>query len=133
VHRLAGRYEEALADLDRAIELSPSDSAWDHYEAGLTLLSLGRTEEAKRRIHTAIEGEREDLRKDAGDITAAFNIAVYLVALGDVEGGRAQLERTLRPGVSGKAVRDAIDDFRELAEFGGRDLSGFTDLLTSYL
>ncbi|MFC0435687.1 tetratricopeptide repeat protein [Kutzneria buriramensis] len=132
VHRLMNQHHEALTDLNRAIELNPSDG-FASYESGLALQGLDRPDEAKRRIRSAIEHDRETLRNNPRATYQAFNIAVYLIALGETMEGRTQLEQNLRQGVSTHAVRVAIGDFRELEEFSGQDLSEFIELLTSYL
>jgi tetratricopeptide (TPR) repeat protein len=53
-HRLAGRYDEALADYTRAIELDPSD-AWAIAERGQTCRLMGRYDEALADYTRAIE------------------------------------------------------------------------------
>jgi TolB-like protein/DNA-binding winged helix-turn-helix (wHTH) protein len=53
VYAIAGKFEQALVEADRAIELNPNDaSAFD--SRGATLLYLGRTDEAIAALQTAL-------------------------------------------------------------------------------
>ena len=53
VYAIAGKFEQALMEADRAIELNPNDaSAFD--SRGSTLLYLGRTDEALAALQTAL-------------------------------------------------------------------------------
>jgi Zn-dependent protease len=60
-----GRHEDALADLDRLIELGPDD--YEPFELqrlrGWTLLQLGREEEAMSALNRALELAGDDKRK----------------------------------------------------------------------
>jgi tetratricopeptide (TPR) repeat protein len=66
----AGNYSEALPMLEECVRLVPRDSS-GHYNLGLTLVRLGRTEEGKREIDYSTEVSKEVGR--LLDITRALN------------------------------------------------------------
>ncbi len=57
-HRLAGLYEEALTDLERALELDP-DSVSAHNQRGRALRALGRDEEALAEFCRVLELDQD--------------------------------------------------------------------------
>lgn len=74
VHSFTGRFDQALAESERALALNPSD-AWAHGLRGDVLLWLGRTEEAIAATETAF---RFDPRS-RGEIAFDLALAYYLV------------------------------------------------------
>ena len=86
-YRLTGRYEEALADFDRAIELDP-DYAWAIANRGEAYEALGRYEEALADFDRAMEFD-PDL-----DWAIASRGQVY-EALGRYEEALADFERAI--------------------------------------
>jgi len=55
-----GKMTQALVELDRALEINPTNSAW-HFNKGLTLDAINRFEEATSEYETALQLSPDDL------------------------------------------------------------------------
>lgn len=62
VYHHMSRYEDALADYRRAIDLATGPRHVPHYNAGLTLLKMKRTDEALAAFKTALEFQPDSHR-----------------------------------------------------------------------
>jgi len=90
----AGRYREALANYEAALEKTPND-ADAHYDLGLTLLSLGRPLEARESFAVAHDIEPENEAYLDGLVDALVEAGRGGRALGLLEG---LANDELRPG-----------------------------------
>jgi tetratricopeptide (TPR) repeat protein len=86
-HARVGRYEEAIPEYLRAIELSPGYS--DAYN------NMGRSLEGLGRIEEAGEAYRAAAEIDPGNAEALNNVGAFLMRTGDLEGA----ERWLRNAI----------------------------------
>jgi tetratricopeptide (TPR) repeat protein len=121
-YRLAKRYEEALADLDRAIELNP-DYAGAIAQRGLSYRDMGRYEEALADLDRAIElnpdyawaiaqrGQTYRLAKRYEEALADFNRAIELNP--NLDWAIAQRGVTYRLA---KRYEEALADFNRAIE-----------------
>jgi len=73
VHSMSGEFDQALAEVDRAVALNPSDS-FPLRARGLALLFLGRTDEA---IATLEMARRFDPGYDSADASLGLALAYY--------------------------------------------------------
>jgi len=127
-----GRYDDALTDLNRAIELDPDDG-WLPYQLALVYLAQGRVDDFRRHIQRAIDLEQEDARSDPEDQRAALNIMVYLAALGSHAEARQQARAALMGKLGPGTIRDAIRDLREVQKATGHDVEDLIDLFQTRL
>ncbi len=72
------RYEEALADFDRAIVLDEK-SDWKRYARALVYLVTGRSDAFKSDLQTAIELAQAAINETPDDWRLKFNHALYLL------------------------------------------------------
>lgn len=105
-HALEGDRDQAIATLERSLELDPDDSATLRLTAEL-LLEMGRKEEAEEYMARLPEGE-------AIDATTRLNLGIDLYNQGDLDGALEHFE---------KAVADYPDDpegyyYRGLVQLG---------------
>ena len=114
------RYEEALKDFDRLIELDPEDNDWARYLRALTLTKLDRPTEAQADLQSAIALSQAKQAKDPMvsdrpeviDWQNNFNLALYYLAAGRFEEGGGLYDR------SSEASRDSIEDaIRDLDDY----------------
>lgn len=82
----SGRYEDALAAIDRALAINPSD-AGDQYARAAVLMWVGRLDEARRA--SALARRLEPLR---GLSDRLFNVALLDLLSGEADKVRAALE-----------------------------------------
>jgi len=83
-YRLMERYQEALADFNRALELDP-DSDWKLYNRALVYKILDQSDKAQEDFTTAIKLASDKYEKNPQEWRNTFNLAVYLLASGDIE------------------------------------------------
>ncbi|HHH42017.1 MAG TPA: tetratricopeptide repeat protein [Chloroflexi bacterium] len=83
-----GQYEEALAELEKALELAPED-ANVHANLGTAYANLGRTEEA-------IAEWQEAIRLNPDHYLAHYNLGVVYNDLGQTEEAIAELQEAIR-------------------------------------
>lgn len=138
LYAIAGQFEQALAEADRAIELNPSDAfAFD--TRGSTLLYLGRTDEAIAALETALRFDPAGARGASSAFERALAYytvrryreslavadtalarypnnaflhairAAALAQLGDQEAARSAAAQAMR-----------FDPFERVADFGNR-------------
>ncbi|HJU42888.1 MAG TPA: tetratricopeptide repeat protein [Vicinamibacterales bacterium] len=134
VHRAAGEYERAVTRLLEALALSPGQPRV-HFQLGVTLVFMGRTDEAIRELETAVESSRINARfqaylgyayaaagrpRDARRIVeqleararqqyvSSFGLALIHDALGEKEAALAALER---------ACEDRAVEFAQLYQY----------------
>lgn len=93
----AGKYDQSVAEFQRALALSPS-SLEALSGLGLALAARGQTNEALAQFHTA-------LAIDAGYSAARVNRAVLLAQSGDVSGAVSEYETVLRLDTNNIAAR----------------------------
>ncbi|MBI4507762.1 MAG: tetratricopeptide repeat protein [Chloroflexi bacterium] len=86
-HANAGRWDEALRELNRALNLNPL-LASAHYLLGYVELQRGRPAEALRALRQAVE-----LKPDAADFQSALGVALHLA--GDDAAAEGALRRAL--------------------------------------
>ena len=118
-----GRYEEALADFNRAIELDPNDS-WYLYQRAITRRYLDAADSWRDDLTAAVAIATADHQKTPTDLQNLFNLALYCVAGGDA--GRA--EALYREGLAGQPAeglrREAAADLEQyLALFPDDELA----------
>jgi len=99
---MAGRHDEALSSIGRAIRLSPYDPLMHAFLTlkGATLINLGRYAEA-------VEAARDAQRQPNHTAWAHLHEASALVNLGQLDEGRAAMDRAyaLKPDISMRWVR----------------------------
>jgi adenylate cyclase len=90
---IAGRTDEGLRELDKAIRLSPKDPQLWTFHAGKAVVfwNAGRYEESRAASERALE-----IDPDSASATAFSNIAATSALLGDLPRARAALDDTLR-------------------------------------
>ena len=114
------RYEEALKDFDRSIELDPEDNDWVRYLRALTLTKLDRPTEAQTDLQSAIALSQAKQAKDPMvsdrpeviDWQNNFNLALYYLAAGRFEEGGGLYDRASEASTEmvEMAIRD-LDDY----------------------
>ncbi|MGA5565087.1 tetratricopeptide repeat protein [Streptomyces platensis] len=120
-----GRYDQALADLDRSIALDPADGH-THRQRALALTSLGRIEEARSELSTAVRLAPDSSRFAATRGTINLLTGRLTEALADfdraLELGAAPTHTLARRGkthlLRGDTPRALADFDRALADVG---------------
>jgi tetratricopeptide (TPR) repeat protein len=115
-----GRYNEALADLDRAIQLNPEDD-WFRYQRALALHCRGDTVRAVDEIESAVAMVTETLKSANFNHHDAYNIGVYFAALRDYEGARNTFRNAILAFPNALDTWEAICDLNELCTVPGMD------------
>ena len=110
---MGGRYDEAIATLDRAIELDP-DNDWISYQHGLCQAALGQPEQAASDFTAAIERARARLSQEPEDTVEQFNLALYLLATGQTEPALQACQAGLALDPGQFTLRDALRDLADL-------------------
>jgi tetratricopeptide (TPR) repeat protein len=113
-----GRYDDALTDLARAIELN-QDNDWSHYQRALALHYVGDTGRAADEFRSAVALVTETLKSTDYSYHYAYNIGVYSVALRDYEGARNIFTSAIIEFPNSQGIREAIHDLRELCAVPG--------------
>jgi tetratricopeptide (TPR) repeat protein len=122
------RYEEALTDFNRAIELDPTD-AWSFYRLALIRRAQGSDDDAHALLQSAIDIGRASMRTFPAEGTPALNVIVYLLAAGRYAEAETELRTTLHQELNSRDVREAIRDINELKRLAGEDL-GLANVLS---
>jgi tetratricopeptide (TPR) repeat protein len=102
-----GRFDEALAEFDRALALDP-DAAPAHLNRGKALLQLGRTAEAA-------EAFGEACRTDPRSFEAHYNLGVLLLQTGQP----AEARPHLRAALELEPDHEVADRIRDALQSGG--------------
>jgi len=112
IYRQMGQYDAALADVNRAIEIDPTYN-WALYDRVLTSSLLKRTTLNIQDLNRAIDLVQARQRDKPYHYQIAFNLALYLLAAGNLTQAEAQyseLEATcLWPGELRAAADDLFD------------------------
>ncbi len=105
------RYEDALRDFDRALELDP-ESDWKHYDRGLTYKVTGESGNAAADFTQAITLAQSDYKTNPQDWRNTLNLAVYHLAAGHTQ----DAERLYHEGIQAPEnfIREAITDLDDL-------------------
>ncbi|MGW0904258.1 AAA family ATPase [Streptomyces sp. NPDC002853] len=108
-----GRYEKALADFDRAIELLPS-CGWFPYQRALTMRLSGEPGEADH-WQRAVDIYQAEVRSwpDFADL-ARSNLLVLCCAMPDWDRAEEQLRAFLSYAPSPHQIVEALDDLADL-------------------
>ncbi|WP_350256693.1 tetratricopeptide repeat protein [Streptomyces sp. Edi2] len=134
-YRLAGRYEEALADFNRAIELD-ADSGWAHYEKAVALYAAQDPACEVQFAHTVevcTPASSESTAEAATDVAILFLVHCFVPDWGKAEGYLADfLSRSPAPGQISELLVD-IENLRILVPSVGEHLPLFRDRLQSAL
>ena len=137
-HIKAGRYEEALADLDRAIELDPT-AAWAIISRGRTYREMERYEEALANFNRLIELDPSDAEAIAERGQTYREMKRYQEALADLD--RAiELDPTYAWAIAerGQIYREmeryeeALADFSRLIELDPSDAEAIAERGETY-
>jgi tetratricopeptide (TPR) repeat protein len=104
-----GRYREALADLDRAIE-SNNRIDWFWYLRALTHLLAGQMVAFESDLRTAIERAQSIIQNAPDDQTTGFNLALYNLIDGNLIDAEADYGRLTAACSSLVTLQDAVDD-----------------------
>lgn len=127
-YRQIGRYDQALADLDNALELDSSDD-WSHYLRSVVHMALGHKSKAAADLQSAVDLARRSVRLAPAPSIDAYNLALYLAASRDVEQARRQFVSALKDCPNQWWVLEAIGDLRELSSTPGYDAAGIGELI----
>jgi tetratricopeptide (TPR) repeat protein len=103
------RYDEALADLTRSLELD-SESDWGVYQRGLVLFALGDVSGFRRDIDRAIRLS-EDIKNEWSN---PFNLAVYYLAIGNIIKGHEIIEHAAKSDRTKYHFTECLSDLRDL-------------------
>jgi tetratricopeptide (TPR) repeat protein len=109
-----GRFDEALADYSRAIELDP-DNDWLYYLKALVFFRLSEISTAEKQLRVAIELARKAMRENDQPGNDSYNLAVYLAAAGRFDETEDQLAAALANYHNQVWISEAIDDLRNLS------------------
>lgn len=108
-HRLTERYEVALANFDRAIELNP-DSDWYHYERGLVYMAKNMSDQAQKNFSQAIGLARQKYQEGPQNWRNFLNLALYSLANEDVKEAEHLYQEVIEESPPLKFVREAVQD-----------------------
>ena len=97
-----GKYEQALADLDRAIELKPDDE-WALSRRGVTYQQVGKYEQALAEFNRKIE-------LDVDDDWALYSRYLTFLAQNQGQQGKLDLERAI--GIAQGLLQTNPNDWR---------------------
>ncbi|HEY3747757.1 MAG TPA: tetratricopeptide repeat protein, partial [Pseudonocardiaceae bacterium] len=127
-YRAMGLATEALNDLRRAAELDPD---YGIYRYGIWLMSVAadQTDDIDHLLHKAIELDRTAIPKEPLDTAFAFNIALYLRALGEIEPAVLQARAALAGSTDTLNADEMVEDLDELHDVTGRDVDDLLRLL----
>jgi tetratricopeptide (TPR) repeat protein/energy-coupling factor transporter ATP-binding protein EcfA2 len=89
------RADEALEDAARAAELDPS-GGWATFVSSVALHRLGRDDESRLLLDTAVAQGEEAVAREPG-VGHEANLALYLLASGDVERAETQYAEAMQP------------------------------------
>lgn len=114
-HLQLDHYQEALADLDRAIALDETDD-WYWYCRSQIHLFASQHKDFERNIHVAIEIAQTSLHNSPDDWRIGFNLALYNLVAGNSENAESLYDQlaskcSLLPTLQG-AVNDLTDYLR---------------------
>ncbi|NPA90436.1 MAG: tetratricopeptide repeat protein [Chloroflexi bacterium] len=114
-YRRLRRFQQALDDITQAIRLQPEED-WYYYNRALIYLSYSRRKWAKARrdLEKAVQLAEARYQDAPHDWANTLNLALYHLALGDVERAHALYEEALRNGATEYHIRAALDDVRLL-------------------
>jgi tetratricopeptide (TPR) repeat protein len=112
-YRLMERYDEALADFNRAIELEP-DEDWYYSNRALTYWLTGQKDQAQHDLAIAIQRAREVYQKKPQDWRNTLNLALYRLAAGEASEAERLYGEALASGASAYRVREALHDLDDL-------------------
>ena len=114
VRRRQGKFEEAAAQMERALLLDP--------ENPLTYFTLGETQSALRRYDAATRSFERSASLSGDPLAAYANRARVALLAGDISGARIWLERSAVPGSHvGSEIRVLL--FAVASELGENDLA----------
>ncbi|GGU30176.1 hypothetical protein GCM10010289_59500 [Streptomyces violascens] len=114
-YRSMNRYDDALADFNRAIGLRSGD-AWNHFEVAVTLRLLGRPLEHdhwREAVHI-LTAEASAGGSDA--VHASGNLLVIYCALPEWDKAAEEVERFLTYAPTPSRIREALEDLAQLPE-----------------
>ncbi|MFJ1759079.1 tetratricopeptide repeat protein [Amycolatopsis sp. NPDC088138] len=113
LHRMHGRFAEALPDLEHSAELDAE--GWDHYQLGLLAHAQGRPDTADERVRTAIRVEKSEIAGgDSSSGSALLNLVIYHLALGEPDEARGRLRTALAADPLARYLREALEDLEDL-------------------
>ena len=119
--RYLGRYEDALKNLDRAIELNPNND-WYFYIRALIYKALKKPDEAQAELTHAIELVKAQYQENPQDWRNTFNLALYYLASDDTSNANQLYDLALSEKVPPERISEAI-----------RDLDDFLTLLPNHV
>jgi tetratricopeptide (TPR) repeat protein len=109
-------YQEALTDLNHAIDLDPEDD-WSLYNRALVSKIAGHTDEVSNDLKNAIQLAKQSYEGTLSDWTnwrIAFNIALYHLVAEEFEAAETLYHRTLSEKPSRQSIHSAIRDLDKL-------------------
>ena len=107
------RYEEALEDINRAIELDPKDD-WYRYLRSLIYLAFQQAVSAKADLNIAIEIAQQKHTKKTGNCENTFNLALYHLVAGNLSSAQELYQTALEQTALQTKIRNAIQDLKDL-------------------
>ncbi len=133
IYYAMGQFDEALASFERILRGFPSNVRAASQRAH-TLLRLGRYADAREQFeklleNPATEGEFKGLRTRS---YLRANIGVVKILQGDLEGGKADLERAIEIDGRNRTARLYHDEVLPYLESGALESEGVMQLLVAY-
>ena len=110
------RYDEALADLNKAIDLDPKDKDDRlQYVLAVTHLQLDDEDRAQAALRRAIHLGTQDLAANGATLPRLCNLALYHLAAGEIgQSERLWAQALTMPGAAAYIRGVALDALRDL-------------------
>ena len=112
---MLGCYNEALADLNRAIELDFDD--WHLYIRALVYKALNKPDKAQTDLTHALELAKPRYEANPQDWRNTFNLALYYLTFDDISHAHQLYEWALSQDVPPERIRPAIRDLDDFLKF----------------
>ncbi|MCB0166058.1 MAG: tetratricopeptide repeat protein [Anaerolineae bacterium] len=116
INRLREDYDEALANFEKTTELNPNFEDWCCYERGLIYLTNDNPDQAQAELSRAIDLARQKYEENTQNWGNIFNLALYSVAIGDVEAAEPFYRKAIESSPPLNIIREAVRDLDEFLD-----------------